>query len=185
MHSDNGSTSQALTNTYQSPGRLKNQLTFECADGETIVVDRDIAEASTLIEGMVGDLGEEAFGHSISIPGVHIAVLKKVIEWCTRHRQNGPRPKDGSDLWKEITGVDLWDREFVQVDQEMLFEILRVADYLHVKGLLDLCIETVAHMMKGKSPEEIRKIFNIQKDLTGEEEQQIRCENRWFYGAGA
>ena len=31
----------------------------------------------------------------------------------------------------------------------------------------------------GKTPEEIRKTFNIQNDFTPEEEQQIREENQW------
>lgn len=34
-------------------------------------------------------------------------------------------------------------------------------------------------MIKGKSPEEIRKTFNIQNDFTQEEEDQIRRENEW------
>lgn len=32
---------------------------------------------------------------------------------------------------------------------------------------------------KGKSPEEIRKIFNIANDFTPEEEAHIREENKW------
>lgn len=34
-------------------------------------------------------------------------------------------------------------------------------------------------MIKGKSPEEIRKTFNITNDFTPEEEEQIRRENEW------
>lgn len=32
-------------------------------------------------------------------------------------------------------------------------------------------------MIKGKTPEEIRKLFNIQNDFSPEEEAQIRKEN--------
>jgi S-phase kinase-associated protein 1 len=34
-------------------------------------------------------------------------------------------------------------------------------------------------MMKGKSIEEIRELFNIENDFTPEEEEQIREENKW------
>ena len=34
-------------------------------------------------------------------------------------------------------------------------------------------------MIKGKTPEEIRKTFSIQNDFTPEEEDQIRRENEW------
>jgi S-phase kinase-associated protein 1 len=57
----------------------------------------------------------------------------------------------------------------------------------------DVGCKTVANMIKGKSPEEIRKLFNIQNEyvhpypllkkltnsFSSEEEEQIRKENEW------
>lgn len=60
-----------------------------------------------------------------------------------------------------------------------MFEIILAANYLDIKPLLDLGCRTVAGMMKGKSAEEIRKLFNIKNDFTAEEEAQIRRENEW------
>ena len=37
----------------------------------------------------------------------------------------------------------------------------------------------VASMIKGKTPEDIRKTFNIVNDFTPEEEAQVREENKW------
>jgi hypothetical protein len=45
-----------------------------------------------------------------------------------------------------------------------------------IKPLLDVGCKTVANMIKGKSPEEVRKTFNITNDFTPEEEDQIRRE---------
>jgi len=56
---------------------------------------------------------------------------------------------------------------------------IQAANYLDIKALLDVGCKTVANMIKGKSPEEIRKTFNIQNDFTPEEEDQIRRENEW------
>ena len=34
-------------------------------------------------------------------------------------------------------------------------------------------------MIKGKTPDEIRKTFNIKENFTPEEEEQVRKENGW------
>lgn len=36
-------------------------------------------------------------------------------------------------------------------------------------------------MIKGKTPDEIRKIFNIKNDFTPEEEEEVRRENQWAF----
>ncbi|GJZ44077.1 ribonuclease H-like domain-containing protein [Tanacetum coccineum] len=58
---------------------------------------------------------------------------------------------------------------------------LSAANYLNIKGLLDLMCQTVANMMKGKTLEEIRKTFNIKNDFTPEEEEEVRRENAWAF----
>ena len=44
----------------------------------------------------------------------------------------------------------------MDVDQELLFELILAANYMDIKPLLDLTCATVASMIKGKTPEEIR-----------------------------
>ena len=67
----------------------------------------------------------------------------------------------------------------LQVDQGTLFELILAANYLDIKGLLDVTCKTVANMIKGKAPEDIRKTFNIKNDFSPEEEEQVRRENEW------
>jgi S-phase kinase-associated protein 1 len=42
-----------------------------------------------------------------------------------------------------------------------------------------LTCATVASMIKGKGPEDIRNTFNITNDFSPEEEAQVREENKW------
>jgi len=59
---------------------------------------------------------------------VNEAVLLKVIEWCTHHKGDPlPTTEDDSDSRKKTTDIDEWDQKFMQVDQEMLFEIILVS----------------------------------------------------------
>jgi S-phase kinase-associated protein 1 len=86
---------------------------------------------------MVGDLGEEAMDEAIPIPNVNAAVLKKVIEWCQHHKHDpASSNEDDSDSRKKTTDIEEWDQKFMQVDQEMLFEIIlvRLQDSNHLTG---------------------------------------------------
>jgi len=155
-----------------------SQIKLLSSDNAPITVDKEVAERSVLIKNMIEDLGE--IDEAIPIPNVNEAVLRKVIEWCEHHKNDPPATNDDeSDSRKRSTDIEEWDMKFMQVDQEMLFEIILAANYLDIKPLLDVGCKTVANMIKGKSPEEIRKTFNTQNDFTPEEEEQIRRENEW------
>ncbi|GAP89793.1 putative SCF complex subunit Skp1 [Rosellinia necatrix] len=155
-------------------------VSLKSNDDQIITVDKVVAERSLLIKNMLEDLGDAAVGQTIPIPNVSESVLRKVIEWCEHHRSDPPSTnEDESDNRKKTTDIEEWDQKFMQVDQEMLFEIILASNYLDIKPLLDVGCKTVANMIKGKSPEEIRKTFNITNDFTPEEEEQIRRENEW------
>lgn len=161
----------------------ENRQTLRLAtnDHAIIEVERQVAERSIVVKHMLEDIGEEAVGKEpIPLPNVNEAVLRKVLEWCEHHK-NDPATtgEDENDSRKKATEIEEWDQKFMQVDQEMLFEIILAANYLDIKLLLDVGCKTVANMIKGKSPEEIRKTFNITNDFTPEEEEQIRRENEW------
>jgi S-phase kinase-associated protein 1 len=63
----------------------------------------------------------------LTVAQVNEAVMKKVLEWCEHHRKDPPASQDDdSDSRKKSTDIDEWDQKFMQVDQEMLFEIILV-----------------------------------------------------------
>jgi len=165
-----------------SDSQATQKIWLLSSDGVTIDLDRAVAERSMLIKNLLDDLGSDSISSTSPIPiqNVNEAVLRKVIEWCEHHRNDPLQSQDDeSDARKKTTEIEEWDQKFMQVDQEMLFEIILAANYLDIKPLLDVGCKTVANMIKGKSPEEIRKTFNITNDFTPEEEEQIRRENEW------
>lgn len=155
-------------------------IKLQSSDGEVFQVDFDIAKASVTIKTMVEDLGlEEDDEEIVPLPNVNAGILKKVIQWATYHKDDPPAADDDEGREKRTDDISSWDADFLKVDQGTLFELILAANYLDIKGLLDVTCKTVANMIKGKTPEEIRKTFNIKNDFTAAEEDQVRKENEW------
>ena len=71
--------------------------------------------------------------------------------------------------------MESWDKDFYNVSQPEIFDLLLAANYLDIKCLYKAGCKTVAKMIKEcKNPEEIRKKFNCENDFTPEEEEKIR-----------
>jgi len=57
----------------------------------------------------------------------------KVLEWADHHKDDPVEEKEDESRNKKSTDIDDWDQKFMQVDQEMLFEIILVSLFsLHV-----------------------------------------------------
>ncbi|KAJ8299637.1 hypothetical protein KUTeg_023697 [Tegillarca granosa] len=153
------------------------QIKLQSSDGESFEIDLEVARQSVTIKTMLEDLGwDESDDDPVPLPNVNAAILKKVVQWATFHKDDPPPPEDDENKEKRTDDICTWDAEFLKVDQGTLFELILAANYLDIKGLLDVTCKTVANMIKGKSPEEIRKTFNIKNDFTpAEEEQMMSC----------
>lgn len=143
-------------------------------------MDLKVAEKSILIKNMVNDLNPDGLEEDFELPtpNVRSTVLAKVLEWCEHHKDSIFLDDDDEDA-KKSAPVDEWDKNFLLVDQELLYEIMLAANYLNIRPLLDSGCKIVAEMIRGKSPEELRRTFNIVNDFMPEEEAAIRRENEW------
>jgi hypothetical protein len=70
---------------------------------------------------------------------------------------------------------------FNDFDSAKLITLTNAAVYLDCESLLDALVQQIARGIVGKTPEEIRKAFNITNDFTPEEEAQIRAESAWAF----
>ena len=87
----------------------------------------------------------------IPLPNVKSAVLKKIIEYCKHAKESPPteieKPLKSANMQDVV--ADKWYATFIEVDQEVLFELILAANYLDIKPLLELGCASVAAMMKG------------------------------------
>ena len=148
-----------------------------CKDGEVIEVDVETACKSVLIKGLIDDSGTE---EDIPLANVNKPIMQKIIVFMEHLRENQPpeidKPLSSTDMYQV---VDKWNADYVNCEQEELFELIMAANFLDIKPLLELACAKVASLIKNKSVVEIRKFFNIENDFTPEEEQTIMEENRW------
>ncbi|XP_074557246.1 SKP1-like protein 1B [Curcuma longa] len=160
---------------------MARMITLRSSDGEVFEVEEAVAMESQTIKHMIED---DCADNGIPLPNVSSRILAKVVEYCKKHVDAAASKSSSEDAaGSGISDEDLksWDAEFVKVDQATLFDLILAANYLNIKGLLDLTCQTVADMIKGKTPEEIRKTFNIKNDFSPEEEEEVRRENQWAF----
>lgn len=147
---------------------------------------REAAMMSRLLQDMLSDQGSAE--PIIPVPNVSGRTLKLVIEYMEHHYQNQAE-KIEKPLKSKIDDVICeWDRKFLYThlvkdaderQHEVLIDVIMAANFLDVKDLLDLTCACVASMIRGKTAEQIRALFNIENDFTPEEEEKIREENKW------
>ncbi|KAJ0237508.1 SKP1-like protein 4 [Hirschfeldia incana] len=160
---------------------MSKKIILISSDGQSFEVDEAVARECGTIKNAIED---KCTDNGIPLANVTSATLAKVIEYCKKHVEAAAKASAGDkDIYGSNEDIELktWDDDFVKVDQPLLFDIILAANYLDVPGLLDLTCQTVADMMRGKTPDEIRTIFHIKKDYTPEEEAAVREENAWAF----
>jgi S-phase kinase-associated protein 1 len=135
------------------------------------------ARLSSVLGGMIYG-GSTAGGIPVPIGG---ATLATVAEYLNRHDETDDDEYGYTAAFEgpETLGDELVDR--LGEEQEALFNLIDATNFLCIIGLLDAACKKVADMMKGKTPKQIRTIFNIPDDYTKEEKKELRREYAWAF----
>ncbi|KAF3831655.1 hypothetical protein GH733_000467 [Mirounga leonina] len=82
-------------------------IKLQSSNGEIFEVDVEIAKQS-IWEWIEGD------DDPVPLPNVNAAILKKVIQWCTHHKDYPPPPEDDENEEKRTDDIPVWDQEFLK-----------------------------------------------------------------------
>jgi Skp1 family, dimerisation domain/Skp1 family, tetramerisation domain len=150
---------------------MSDTVTLQTNDNVEFIIPVQVAKMSRTI----ADLMEDAIDRAIPLSGVSSSVLARVIEYCTFHVNDPivpvPVEQSNKDEEKRTDDISEWDLTFCNaMDRDTLFTVILAANYLDVSNLLIVLCKTVANMIKGKTPDELRTTFNITEDFTPEEE---------------
>lgn len=159
---------------------------LQCQTGKVFEVDIEAISKSVIVKNMLEDLGMgkdksiEVEQEVIPLPNISEACMEKVINWCDHHKDDPPPPTPPpgeEDLMIFNDEIGEWDQEFLKMEDSVLFDLILAANYLDIKGLLDVTTTHVAHLIvEARTPEGIRKRFNIKNDLTPDDLKKIEQE---------
>ena len=159
---------------------MADKVKFRCGDGEVLDVATNLAHEKFGAHfcGLITNAVEK--GEEVNVPRINKRCLEKVVEWCTYFLDHEPPviepPLCHSDLRMV---VDEWSATFIEVEQDMLFELIEAGVYLDIVALEKLAGAKIASQIRLKSCKEIRQYFSIVNDFTPEEEEKIKNEERW------
>eukprot|EP00027_Filamoeba_sp_ATCC50430_P008219 CAMPEP_0168558802 /NCGR_PEP_ID=MMETSP0413-20121227/10173_1 /TAXON_ID=136452 /ORGANISM="Filamoeba nolandi, Strain NC-AS-23-1" /LENGTH=332 /DNA_ID=CAMNT_0008589965 /DNA_START=209 /DNA_END=1207 /DNA_ORIENTATION=+ len=132
-------------------------ITIECSDGKLISVDKDMSltMSKTLSRQLAENRGLGEENNPIVLENINSGTLVKVLEFCSVH--TAPHT---------VPNVNVWNEKFVRLEPAELCELASAAYHLDIKPLVDLTCKAIAKLLKGKSPPEIRRTFNILYDFS-------------------
>lgn len=147
---------------------MSKSLTLNSSDNVKVTIDIKSAERSHLLKNLIQEF---AIDNDIPMPDIKGDILKKCVEYMTHYKdcepREIPRPLPSPNL---LDVTDEWDVNFISgIDLDSVFDLINASNYLDLKPLLDLACARIASIMKGKTAEEIRNIFNLENDLTEDE----------------
>jgi len=137
---------------------------YDDADGHKFKIDRESAMMCNLVKSIIEGDSEAKL---IEIKKVSSDILELIVEYLLHHRGKVP-----AEIAKPIRSVkmekiveDEWDAKFINSQSKRtIFQIILGANYMDIKSLLHLGCAKIATMIKGKSPEEIKKILSEEED---------------------
>merc|ERR1712050_576580 len=103
----------------------------------------------------------------IEIKKVQADILELIVRYLEHHKGKVPQ-----EIAKPIRSVkmekiveDEWDAKFINsLPKKTIFQVILGANYMDIKSLLHLGCAKIATLIKGKSPEEIKKILSEEED---------------------
>merc|ERR1711964_696544 len=137
-------------------------------DDEGNTVKYSISRKAALMSNLVKNIVEgDKTAKEIEAKKVSGPILNLIAEYLKHHDGKVP-----AEIAKPIRSVkmeklveDPWDAEYINKQtKKVIFQIILGANYMDIKSLLHLGCAKIATLIKGKTPDEIKKILGDDED---------------------
>jgi len=122
---------------------------LETRDGRIIRARMDLLERS-LVMGEMSRVGKDSKDEDFVIPvhGIHSSVLLKILLWTQYHKGHNEPAWVSKNEPLSAENIDIqtsdWDKEFLRVDIEHVWDLMEGSNYLDIPWLYKLCAQKLA-----------------------------------------
>ena len=146
------------------------------SESNPVEIKAKAAKRSNLIKEFIKDFPE----NNIPLNSINYKTLLKIKEYLEHYENSEPKeirqPLPKKDF-KNI--VDSWDYNFIDLQNETIFEIMLAANYMDIRPLLNLTCAKIASEITGKNELQIKDLFKMGKDRDMNENEIIdNMENK-------
>lgn len=158
---------------------MEGYIPLQSKDGKLFKLKKTAAKLCQMFAGFE-DIQEEIPPFIINDSDSN--AIEKIVEYLDHFNGNMPKeiekPLQSSNM-KDIT--DEWSAQFIdKLSVKELANIITTSHYLQIKSLLDLCCAKIVSLCKGKSEEEIFKVFGVPPNhFTEEQKKKSKEMNKW------
>ena len=148
-------------------------ITLISADNHKIKLDLKSAQISNFLKQKLLDTvgRKNKTTLEIQLKDIKYDILKVIVEYLNYYKNKTPKeipkpvPSENLNAF-----LDDWDYEFInKINLDSTFDLMNAASDLGVQTLLDLASTKVASILKSKTIEDIRSMFNTGCDLSQKE----------------
>ena len=143
-------------------------------DNQIYEVPIDILEKAKLISGIVDDASDE--DDTIFLREIDEINLIRIIDYLVHYQKEEPKeipkpfPERTDDAFFRSILNDDWTFDYIQsMTLEEAINLINVANYLQIDGLINILTAKLTHEMRNCDVEEARRKFGIECDMTEEE----------------
>ena len=152
----------------------RQTINLKSKGGKRVAIKLKAAMNSNFIRNYNIDYPNE----DVYLKNIKHRTLIKIKKYLEHYMHNTPKkiemPLPNKDF-KEC--IDEWDYDFINCDIEIILELMVAANFLDINSLLDLTSAKIASLIKGKNPDEIRRILNMENDNDECDENEEQVNN--------
>lgn len=134
----------------------EGNIVLKSTDNVCFEVSRKAARLSVTVKELIEDIGDV---NEIPVK-VKSDILKKIIEFIERNKDNysDNEPKNEED--RALPELGEWENAYCDsMSDDEKVDMILASNLLDIKPLLDIVCISVANLIKGQNPEELRKVL--------------------------